>query len=113
MIAMVVHVLVTAALLFAVGRLVNGIEVEDGGAAIFGALGLGLANAFVRPILLFLTLPVTLLTFGLFIWVVNAIVLMLVANFVSGFEVKGFKPAIVGSILFAALNFGVGFFFGI
>ncbi len=107
-----VHILVSAILLFLFGRMVEGIEVRDGKAAIFGALGLGLANALVRPLLLTLTLPITFLTLGLFVFVVNALMLMLAAAFVDGFEVEGFLPAVWGSLALGVMNFLVGMFFG-
>lgn len=110
---LIVHILVSAALLFVVGRLVSGIHVRDGKAALFGAIGLGLANVFVRPLLLVLTLPITVVTLGLFVWVVNALMLMLAAAVVDGFEVRGFWAALWGSLLLAVLNWGVGLLFGI
>ena len=106
------HILVTSVLLFVLGKVVDGIEVRDGKAALVGALVLGLANAFVRPLLVLLTLPVTVLTLGLFLIVVNALMLMLAAAIVEGFEVKGFGSAIWGSIGLALLNLLVGIFFG-
>lgn len=108
-----VHLLLSAVLLFIVGRVVSGIEVEDGAAALFGAGMLGLANAVVRPILLTLTFPITLITFGLFVIVVNAFMLMLAAAFVDGFEVNGFGAALKGTLALALLNFVIGMFFGI
>jgi len=104
----IVHVLVTGVLLFILGWMVDGIEVRDGKAAILGALMLGLANAFVRPILILLTLPVTILTLGLFLLVVNALMLMLAAAIVDGFEIEGFGAAMWGSVGLAVLNFLVG-----
>jgi putative membrane protein len=108
---LIVHILVSAVLLFIVGRIVSGIEVRDGKAALFGAVGLGLANAFVKPLLVLLTLPVTILTLGLFLWVLNALMLMLAAALVDGFEVRGFAAALWGSFLLAILNWGVGLLF--
>ena len=108
-----VHILVSAALVYLVGQMVDGIDVRDAKAALFGAVGLGLANAFVKPILLMLAFPITVLTLGLFVWVVNALMLMLAAAVVDGFEVKGFKAALWGSAWLALLNFGVGALFGI
>lgn len=105
MLEFAVHILVSSVLLFLVGRLVDGIEVRDGKAAIWGALVLGAANALVRPILVLLTLPVTILTLGLFILVINALMLMLAAAFVDGFEVEDFGSAVVGSIAFSVMNF--------
>lgn len=107
----VIHILVSAALLFVVAKVVDGIEVEGPGAAIFGAIILGLANAFVRPLLVILTLPITLLTLGLFLWVVNALILMLAAGLVPGFRVKSFWSALLGSLLLAILNWGVSALF--
>jgi putative membrane protein len=104
----IMHILVTAVLLFILGRMVDGIEVRDGKAAVFGALVLGLANALVRPLLLWLTMPVTFLTLGLFVLVVNALMLMLAAAFVDGFEVEGFGSAMWGSLGLAVMNLLVG-----
>jgi putative membrane protein len=104
----IAHILVTAFLLFLMGRLVDGIEVRDGKAALFGALVLGLANALVRPLIILLTLPVTIVTLGLFLIVVNAFMLMIAAAFVDGFEVKGLGSAMWGSVVLSVMNFLVG-----
>ncbi len=113
MIQFAVHLLVTSGLLAIVGKMISGIEVEDMTAAFVGALVLGLANAVIRPILVVFTLPITILTLGLFVWVVNALMLQLTAAAVPGFEVKGFKAALLGSLLLGLLNFAVSLFFGI
>ncbi len=113
MIQFVLHLVVTAALLSVVGYLVSDIDVEDGTAAVIGALVLGFANAFIRPILVVLTLPITFLTLGLFIWVVNAFMLKLTAAFVPGFRVEGFRAAMAGSLLLSILNFAVSALFGL
>ena len=107
----IVHILVTAVLLFVLGKLIDGIEVRDGKAALYGAIILGFANAFVRPILVILTLPVTILTLGLFLLVVNALMLMLAAAVVRGFEIEGFGAALWGAVGLAILNFLVGVLF--
>jgi putative membrane protein len=109
---LVIHILFNAVLLFLVGRLVDGIEVRDGKSAVFGAIVLGLANASVRKLLLLMTLPVTLLTFGLFVLVINALMLMLAAAFVDGFEIEGFSAAMWGSVAFAVMNFLAGMMLG-
>jgi len=106
------HILLNAILLFLIGRLVDGIEVRDGKAAIFGAVVLGLANASVRKILVLLTLPITFLTLGLFILVINALMLMLAAAFVDGFEVEDFTSAVWGSLAFSVMNFLTGMLLG-
>lgn len=109
----IVHTLVSAGLLYVVGRLVDGVQVRDGKAAIFGALGLGLANGFIRPLLIKLTLPITVITLGLFVFVVNALMIMLAAAFVDGFEVDDFPSALWAALALGAMNFVVGMFFGL
>jgi len=78
--------------------------VQDFLAALVAALVLGLVNALIRPILVILTLPVTLLTLGLFLFVINAGLFWLVAELVSGFTVTGFWAALVGSILYSLIT---------
>ena len=107
-----IRILLNAVLLFLVGRLVSGVEVRDGKAAIFGAIAFGLANAFVGRLLILLTLPITFLTLGLFLLVVNALMLMLAAAFVDGFEVEDFGSAMWGAVALAVLNFLVGMVIG-
>lgn len=108
-----VHILVSTVLLFMVGKLVDGIDIRDGKAALFGAAMLGLANAFVKPLLLAIAFPITILTLGLFVMVVNALMIMLAAEFVDGFEVEGFGAAMWGAFWLWLLNFGIGMLFGI
>jgi putative membrane protein len=113
MLAILVHLVVTAALLLVVAHLVPGVEVDDWGAAFIGALVLGFVNAFVRPVMVLLTLPITILTFGLFLLVVNAFVLQIVAAFTPGVRVEGFGAALLGSLLLTLLNIGVAMAFGL
>lgn len=108
----IVHILISTVLLFILGRIVSGIEVKDGRSALLGAIGLGLANAFIRPLLIMLTLPITVVTLGLFVLVVNALMLMLAAAFVDGFEVEGFGAAMWGSLGLGAMNYLVGMLLG-
>jgi len=107
----IIHTLVSAGLLYIIGRLIDGVEVRDGKAAI--SLGLGLANAFVRPILIKLTLPITVITLGLFAFVVNALMIMLAAAFVDGFEVDDFPSALWAALALGVMNFLVAMFFGL
>ena len=109
----IIHTLVSAGLLYIVGRLIDGVAVRDGKAAIFGALGLGLANAFVRPILIKLTLSISVNTLGLFAFVVNALMIMLAAAFVDGFEVDDFPSALWAALALGVMNFLVAMFFGL
>ena len=84
--------------------LIDGIVVRGFFAAFFAAAALGILNAFFRPILLILTLPVNILSLGLFTFVVNAIVLMMVSGVISGFEVYGFWSAMFGSLLISLVS---------
>jgi len=111
MLQFLLHVVVTAVLLVVVGKFVSGIEIRDAKAALWGALVLGIANGIVRPVLVFLTLPFTILTLGLFLFVVNAVMLMLAAALVDGFKVRGFGSALVGSVLLSLLNLAVSAIF--
>jgi len=107
----VIHTLVNALLLFLAGKLVDGFEVRNPKAAIVGALVLALANWVVTPLLILLTLPITLLTLGLFTLVINAVVLMLVAALVRGFEIRGFWPALWGAGAIAIMSVILGVLF--
>lgn len=91
--------LINALALLLVARLVPGFEVASFYTALIVALVLGLVNAVIRPILIFLTLPITVLTLGLFIFVINAAMILLVSTFVKGFEVAGFGPAFIASLV--------------
>jgi putative membrane protein len=95
-----------------VSHMVSGIEIRDGKAALWGAVCLGLANGFVKPLLLAVTFPITILTLGLFVFIVNALMLQLAAAFVDGFEVEGLGSAIWGGIWLSVLNLLVGMLFG-
>jgi len=106
-----IRILLNAVLLFMVGRLVSGVEVRDGKAAVFGAIAFGLANASVGKLIVLLTLPLTFLTLGLFLLVINALMLMIAAAFVDGFEVEGFGSALWGAVALAGMNLLLGIMF--
>ena len=108
MVAFVVHLIVTAALLLVVAKLVRGVEVKSFSSALIGALVLGVVNALVRPVMVFLTFPITLVTLGLFLFVINALMLWLVSALVPGIRINGFLPALLGSLLLTVLNLVVG-----
>jgi putative membrane protein len=103
----IIHLLIMAVLLLLVARLVPGIEVSGFGHAVLAALVLGLVNVLVRPLFIFLTLPLTILTLGLFLLVINALMLRLAAALVPGFEVRGFMPALWGSLLLTIFSAGM------
>ena len=104
MMHLLIRWIVNAAALMLVAYLYPGVAVTSFGAAMVAALVLGLVNAVVRPILVLLTLPVTLLTLGLFLFVINALLFWLVAEIVQGFAVNGFLAALIGSILYSLIT---------
>ncbi|HEY0798951.1 MAG TPA: phage holin family protein [Candidatus Baltobacteraceae bacterium] len=95
----VLRLLLNAAALYGIAHLNLGLHIADITWAIIGALILGIANAIVRPILIILTLPLTILTLGLFTFVVNAVVFWLVAYLTPGFRVDNFGSAFVCSLI--------------
>jgi putative membrane protein len=105
---MAIHLIVTALALLGVAYFVPGISVDSIYVALAAALVLGILNMLVKPILIALTFPITILTLGLFIFVINAIVFAAAAWFVPGFEVSGFFPALLGSVIVAFVSTAVG-----
>lgn len=102
--------LVTAISLMITAYIVPGFVVSSFGAAIIAAVVLGLVNAIVKPILVLLTLPLTILTLGLFLFVINALTIWLAGALTTGFDVAGFLPALVGSIVLTLVASGINFF---
>lgn len=96
--------LVNTLALIAVAYLMPSITVSSFGAALVAALVLGLVNAIVRPVLVLLTLPVTILTLGLFIFVLNGLLFWMVASWLEGFHVAGFWSGVLGAILFSLVS---------
>jgi putative membrane protein len=95
--------LVTAVALLITAQIVPGFSVKNFAAALVAAVILGLVNAIVRPIVVFFTLPLTIFTLGLFLFVINAIMLLVVSYLTPGFGlvITGFVPALLGSIVLA------------
>jgi putative membrane protein len=96
--------ILNAIALLAVAYLYPGVQVQDWKAAAIAALVLGLVNTLVKPILVILTLPVTILTLGLFLLVINALLFWGVAQLVEGFHVAGFWAALLGAILYSVIG---------
>ena len=96
--------LINAAALFALPFLFDSIRVETFYTALIVALILSIINTIVRPILLVLTLPITVITLGLFIFVLNGLLLWFVASFVKGFTIAGFWPAVFGAIVYSLIS---------
>lgn len=95
------RLIVTALGLWLASAIVPGIEVSGWGTLVLAALLLGIVNAIVRPLLIILTLPITVVTLGLFLLVVNAAMLGLVAYFLPGFSIGGFFSALLGWLIVA------------
>ncbi len=98
------RILLTALALLLVANIVPGIHVEGIYIAIIVAVMLGILNVIVRPILFVLTLPITIVTLGLFIFIINAVLFIFVASFVEGFKVDGFWAALIGSLIVSTIS---------
>lgn len=102
---MLLRLVINAAALIGVAYLFPGIEVSGFVTALVVAIVLALVNLFFKPILVILTLPVTIVTLGLFTLVINGFLFWLVARFIDGFSVTGFWTAILGSIVFSVISY--------
>ncbi|MCA9511474.1 MAG: phage holin family protein, partial [Myxococcales bacterium] len=105
-----IRMAITAFGLWLAARWVPGIEIASGATLLFAALWLGVVNAVVRPVVVFLTLPLTILTLGLFVFAINAAMLGLVAWLLDGFRIASFGAALLGSLIVAITGWiGSGF----
>ncbi len=100
----IVSILLNAVVLLVTATLVSGFEVTSFLPAVLGAIVLGLINTLIRPIFVILTFPITVVTFGLFLFVINALMLKFAAGLVPGFQIIGLWPAILGALLISLLN---------
>ncbi len=105
MMRLLVNWLVTTAAILISAYFLPGVSVRGLGAALITAIVLGLINAIIRPILVVLTLPITVVTLGLFIFILNALLVLLTSAIVPGFEVRGFLWALLFSLLFSVVSF--------
>jgi len=101
---LIIKWLLSAAALLAVGYLYSGVVISSFGAAMVAALVIGLLNTIVRPVLVVLTLPVTVVTLGLFLFVINALMFWGAAGVLDGFAVRGFGAALLGSLIYSVLS---------
>ena len=106
----VLHWAITAISLWVASRLFKGIKFADTGSLIVSALLLGFANAIVKPLLIVLTLPLTFITFGFFLLVINALMVLGVARLVKGFQVSSFWTALFASLFVSVLSLILGAF---
>lgn len=110
MFRLLLHLVLTAVMLLAIAALLPGIEIHNLTTALISAVVLGLVNTLIKPIVSFLTFPITLLTLGLFGWVINGLMLALVAWVVPGFEVHNFGFALLAALLLSLLTALFGHF---
>ena len=106
---LILNWLLSAAALLAVAYLYSGVVVTSFTGALIAAAVLGALNMVVRPILVLLTLPVTLVTLGLFLFVLNALMFWAAASLVSGLSVSGFGAALIGSLIYSLLQVAINF----
>jgi putative membrane protein len=97
----IVRWLLLAAALLLVAYLYPGVSIKSFGSAMIAAFVIGLFNTLLRPILVVLTLPVTIITLGLFLFVINALMFYFAASVLEGFHVAGFVAALIGSLLYS------------
>lgn len=98
------RIVINAVALLAVSYFLPGVNVSGAESALVAALVLGLINVTLRPLLLLLTIPINLMTLGLFTFVVNAVMLLIVARVVTGFEIAGFGHALLGALLLSVVS---------
>ena len=96
--------LLSAVALLAVASLYSGVEIKSYSAALVAALVVGLFNTLLRPLLVVLTLPMTVVTLGLFLFVINALMFWAAAGILDGFNVSGFGAALIGSLIYSVLG---------
>lgn len=104
---LLVRVLAVAAALFLISRLIPGITIESAYTAVVVSVLWGLLSITVRPILFILTLPINIVTFGLFSFILNALLFWFLSTIVEGFHVAGFIPALIGSALLAIVSWAL------
>jgi putative membrane protein len=106
------RILIVAAGLWIASKVVPGVEITDGWSLLWAALVLGIVNAIVRPVVIILTLPLTILTLGLFLLVINAAMLSMVAWILDGVTVAGFWSAFFGAIVISITGWLASWFIG-
>ncbi len=97
--------LVTTIAILVAAYIIPGIRIDSLGAALVGAAILGILNAVLRPILVILTFPITLITLGLFLFVLNALIFLLAGSLLDGFNVRSFWSALLGSLVVSIVSF--------
>lgn len=104
MLKLIAKWLLSATALLFVAYIYSGVEVRSFGSALLAAFVIGLLNTVLRPVLVVLTLPVTVITLGLFLFVINALMFWAAASVLDGFHVRGFGAALLGSLIYSAIG---------
>ncbi|WOG29643.1 phage holin family protein [Endozoicomonas sp. 8E] len=104
MLSLILYFLINGLAVFITARILKGVEIENYASAVLVSILLAVVNTFVKPILFFLTLPITILTLGLFILILNALMLMIVNYFIDSFNVRNFGWALLMSIVLSVIN---------
>ncbi|MBC8487803.1 MAG: phage holin family protein [Bacteroidetes bacterium] len=104
----VLKILLTAVIVIITAYLLPGVHVRNFLSAIIVAFILALLNGFLKPVLVFLTIPITILTFGLFLLVINAVIILIASSLVSGFYVEGFWWALLFSLIMSLISYLLG-----
>jgi len=107
---LLIHWAILTLALWVTSQIFQGVSFADKSSLLVSALLLGFANAVIKPLLILLTLPFTLITFGFFILVINALMILLVSSLVRGFKVSGFWTAFFASIFVSVFSFITGYF---
>jgi putative membrane protein len=110
MIGIIISFIASAATLFITAKIVPGFEISDFNTLIVAAIVFGIINAIIKPVLKIISLPITLITLGIFAIIINAFCVALAAWFVPGFEISGILPAIIGAIVISIVSALIGFF---
>ncbi|MCK5814463.1 MAG: phage holin family protein [Flavobacteriaceae bacterium] len=100
----IIRILITALTVLIIASFLPGVQLAGYGSAIWVAIVLGLLNITVKPLLIFFTLPATIITAGLFLFVINAVVILMTSSFIDGFYVSGFWAALLFSVLLTLLE---------
>lgn len=110
MLGLLISFLANAAALWVTTYFVPGVTVSDTTTLFLAAISIGIVNTFIRPILRLVSLPITLVTFGIFALIVNAIAFLIAAWFVPGFEIDGFMTAIIGALVMSIASTVINLF---
>ena len=105
MMMIIIQILVIAVAVMLTAAILPGIQIKSFGTAIIVAIVLGLLNYFVSPVMVFLSIPITVITFGLFLFVINAVIILLASALVGSFKVDGFWWALIFSIVLSFITY--------